>query len=372
MEWKDRYEHERAAREAAEEMLGRLSAVLNAASVGGWEHEISSGRVWLSEAIFAIQGYSPQEAKADPNFPASFLSVSIDSPIAVHPDDLAEVRAVRRGLLEGQMGPLECEYRIRRKDGSWAWVALRCFLLRDEADEPVRWVGIRTDISGNRAAAERVRSTEFQLAQAQEQLFETKLQMLRNQLNPHFLFNSLSSVSTLILDGRQADAEKMVMLLSQFFRYTLTDEIYRSVSLKEEMEIQRKYLGIEKIRFQDLLQVEIDVPSSLDDVLVPSLILQPIIENSIKYAPPTVGRPLEISVTARQQGSSLELVVKDNGLGAKASNGTGLGLALTRRRLKSAYGRGGKLTAERRPDGYEVRIVIPIRPPLRASAKPRK
>ncbi len=129
----------------------------------------------------------------------------------------------------------------------------------------------------------RTRITELRLAEAETAAHAAQVRALRYQVNPHFLFNTLNSLSSLVMSGRSDRAEDMLMALSTFFRTSLSMDPSADVSLAEEIGLQRLYLEIEKVRFPDRLDVNIDIPEDLAEVRVPALILQPLVENAIKY-----------------------------------------------------------------------------------------
>ena len=193
---------------------------------------------------------------------------------------------------------------------------------------------------------------------------QAQLKMLRYQLNPHFLFNTLNAISTLILDGANETANKAVSRLSDFLRYTLDNDPLSRVTLGSELLAIDLYLEIEKVRFGDRLIIEKSIETAAQDALVPSLILQPMIENAIKYAitPSEEGGTLRIS--ARVQQKTLILQISDSGPGlGNGNNGqksSGVGLKNTRERLQQLYGDGQAFTlAPNEPSGLRITINIP-------------
>jgi two-component sensor histidine kinase len=167
-----------------------------------------------------------------------------------------------------------------------------------------------------------------------------QLRALHYQVNPHFLFNTLNSLSTLVMRGSKAEAEAMIMNLSAFLRSSLAIDPEQFVSLDEEIALQRLYLDIEQARFPDRLQVEVEVPDELETACVPVLILQPIIENALKYGvAPSKGR-IGVRLTASQEYGLLVLRI-ENDIDPAApvpQSGTGLGLGNVRERLLTRYG----------------------------------
>ena len=194
---------------------------------------------------------------------------------------------------------------------------------------------------------------------------QAQLKMLRYQLNPHFLFNTLNAISTLILDGANETANKAVSRLSDFLRYTLDNDPMSRVTLGSELGAIDLYLEIEKVRFGDRLVIEKDIQDGARNALVPSLILQPLIENAIKYAisPSEDGGTLRIA--ARVQRGTLVMQLSDTGPGLGNGNtgrkSSGVGLKNTRERLQQLYGDNQAFTlAPNRPTGLTITINIPF------------
>jgi len=193
---------------------------------------------------------------------------------------------------------------------------------------------------------------------------QAQLKMLRYQLNPHFLFNTLNAISTLILDGATETANLAVSRLSDFLRYTLDNDPMKRVTLGSELGALDLYLEIEKVRFSDRLIIEKEIEPRALDGLVPSLILQPLIENAIKYAitPSEDGGTLRIS--ARLQNDVLVLQLADTGPGMgngkSKKKSSGVGLKNTRERLQQFYGDRQAFTlAPNEPSGLVITINIP-------------
>ena len=193
---------------------------------------------------------------------------------------------------------------------------------------------------------------------------QAQLKMLRYQLNPHFLFNTLNAISTLILDGANETANKAVSGLSDFLRYTLDNDPMSLVTLGSELKALDLYLEIEKVRFGDRLIIEKSIEAGAQSALVPSLILQPLIENAIKYAisPSEDGGTLKIS--ARVQRGTLVMQLADTGPGlgngSKGNKSCGVGLQNIRERLQQLYGDSQAFTlAPNEPSGLIATINIP-------------
>jgi len=204
-----------------------------------------------------------------------------------------------------------------------------------------------------------------QLLRLEAAATSAQLTMLRYQLNPHFLFNTLNSISTLVLLKQTEQANAMLSRLSSFLRFTLINETTAKVSLASEVETLKLYLDIEKMRFEDRLRTEFDIEDSVKDALVPSLLLQPLVENAIKYAVTPQEEGADISINARRIGERVRIIVSDSGPGLQGSTpdpklSTGVGMANTRERLLQAYGDEQRFDSYTRSGGgFEVVIEFP-------------
>jgi two-component system, LytTR family, sensor kinase len=205
------------------------------------------------------------------------------------------------------------------------------------------------------------------LLTATNKAHEAQLKMLRYQLNPHFLFNTLNAISTLVLINEADTANKMVSRLSDFLRYSLYKDPINKVPLEQEVYAARLYLEIEKVRFSERLNVKFDLEPGTEHALVPSLILQPLIENAIKYAVASQINGGEIGITAKKFGHDLLLEVADNGPGMTITNGlpkssdSGVGLVNTKERLSALYDNNFALVlTHNEPQGLKVNIRIPL------------
>jgi len=186
-----------------------------------------------------------------------------------------------------------------------------------------------------------VRVAEREAASYRAAARDAELRALRYQVNPHFLFNTLNSLSTLILKDSRDEAEKMVLNLATFFRTSLTADPTEDVLLAEEIRLQRLYLDIEAVRFPERLIVNIAIPPSLLTACVPCLILQPLVENAIKYGVSRSRRPVTVFISAREDSHGLVLMVEDDGdppEDGDATGGTGVGLKNVTNRLKARFG----------------------------------
>lgn len=211
-----------------------------------------------------------------------------------------------------------------------------------------------------------------QLATLENTASSAQLAMLRYQLNPHFLFNTLNSISTLVLLKETERANAMLGRLSSFLRYTLANEPTAHVTVQQEFETLKLYLEIEKMRFEERLRPTFDVDVRVAKARLPSLLLQPLVENAIKYAVTPQEDGAEIAVTARLTGDRVQIVVSDTGPGLNETKArqsvspsqalsTGVGLANIRERLAQAYGPDHKFETRSIPGGgFGVEIEIPF------------
>lgn len=214
----------------------------------------------------------------------------------------------------------------------------------------------------------RMRVAETRMAAAETAAHAAQVRALRYQVNPHFLFNTLNSLSSLVMSGRSDKAEDMLMALSTFFRTSLSMDPSADVSLAEEIDLQRLYLDIEKVRFPDRLKVTIEVPRELEGARVPALILQPIVENAIKYGVSATTSQVDLSISAHPlDGGRIQIDVVNQVSGtnpsavppAQTHKGTGLGLSNVCQRLEAHYGSDADCRFGPIPGGYQVSIAIP-------------
>ena len=212
-----------------------------------------------------------------------------------------------------------------------------------------------------------------QMEHLENQASSAQLAMLRYQLNPHFLFNTLNSISTLVLLKETERANAMLGRLSSFLRYTLANEPTAHVTVQQEFETLKLYLEIEKMRFEERLRPSFEVDPRVAKARLPSLLLQPLVENAIKYAVTPQEDGAEIAVVARLAGDRVQIVVSDTGPGlneaknrssvslAIQSLSTGVGLANIRERLAQAYGPDHSFEMRSIPGGgFGVEIEIPF------------
>lgn len=222
-----------------------------------------------------------------------------------------------------------------------------------------------TVIEANKLARER----ELELAVAREVASRAQaaasaasLAALRYQLNPHFLFNTLNAISSLIVTKDYATADAMLAKLSEFLRATLSSDPDALLPLEDELATLQHYLEIESVRFGERLAVEFISPPALNSALVPSFLLQPLIENAIKYALAPSPIPVTIRVKAARENDMLVVSVEDDGTGLEKNMrpGTGLGIANVRQRLQTLYGSLGSLETSKREGGFIAVTRFPL------------
>jgi hypothetical protein len=213
------------------------------------------------------------------------------------------------------------------------------------------------------SSAAQLRTAERRALRAERDAQAAQLKALRYQVNPHFLFNTLNSLSSLVMARREEEAETMIVNLSTFFRSSLAIDPADDITLAQEIDFQRLYLDIEKVRFPRRLEVRTDIPDTLAGARVPPLILQPVVENAIKHGVARSTAPVTLRIAAREEDSRLILTVENDGGtgGAGAPGGTGVGLANVCERLAARFGTAADCAHGPLPGGgYQVTITMPL------------
>jgi two-component system LytT family sensor kinase len=200
-------------------------------------------------------------------------------------------------------------------------------------------------------------------AELENQLARAQLQTLEAQLKPHFLFNTLHSVASLVRLKRNDDAVRMIAELGALLRTALDRDGAQEVPLDEELAFVERYLAIQRIRFADRLRVSLQVDPAVRDALVPHLVLQPLVENAVCHGVEESQAPVLVELSARADGDRLLLVVRDSGGGpSEKARAGGIGLANTRQRLAALYGQAQRLElVAGAQGGAEARLEIPLR-----------
>ncbi|MDO6414915.1 histidine kinase [Sphingomonas sp. BIUV-7] len=213
-------------------------------------------------------------------------------------------------------------------------------------------------VETRRSAAQRI-----DLARAEAAAAEAKAVALRLQLNPHFVFNTLNSISSLIVTRRIDDAEEMLGRLAEFLRQSLTSDPNGLVPLDEELATAETYLEIEAVRFGDRMLVELHCPAALSQIAVPNYILQPLVENAVKYGVARSTCPVTVRVIAERHEGRLRIQVLDDAqpsAEAHPAAGFGIGVDNIGQRLTARYGDAASITTERGAKGYAATIILPI------------
>jgi signal transduction histidine kinase len=268
--------------------------------------------------------------------------------VAVH---LAAMQLVRRSLVGWE----------KFKLGFWA-------LFRSDFIQYLDWeMATYWAITALALAAAYYRESQeraVRTAKLETRLVEAQLQTLQRQLQPHFLFNTLHAISTLMHRDVES-ADRMLSRLSELLRLTLNKVGQQEVTLSEEVDFLAKYLQIEQTRFQDRLTVTFDVQPEALDGLVPRMLLQPLVENAIKHGIAPQPGPGQIEIRAWRDDRHLLMEVADNGAGlsqdALTALQSGIGLSTTRARLQHLFGRDYQFEFLRQPRGLAVRVVVPWR-----------
>jgi two-component system, LytTR family, sensor kinase len=221
----------------------------------------------------------------------------------------------------------------------------------------------------------RLQEREIAAAELGRQLAEARLQALRMQLNPHFLFNTMNTIAMLVRHGDNGQAVRMLADLSDILRHVLVDSPPMETPLRDELRFTERYLDLERVRFRDRLTTVVEVTPEAANALVPTLVLQPLVENAIKHGIARRVRAGRLAIGARRLGPLLELTVEDDGPGPGggrdgvtpasgiAITSNGIGLANTASRLAQLYGERAELRLETSPRGGAIaRVTLPFRP----------
>ena len=203
--------------------------------------------------------------------------------------------------------------------------------------------------------AERMASRYAQAAK------DAELRSLRYQVNPHFLFNTLNSLSSLVVTGRNIQAEAMIQNLSAFYRNSLSSDPLADVTLSEEIAMQKLYLDIEAVRYPERLRTEIVIDPLLENMKVPALILQPLVENAIKHGVATSDQPVTLRIEGKILGDNAVITISDDNASPSINNtGNGIGIANVRDRLQVRYGDAAQFTNGAKPGGgYTAILSLP-------------
>jgi signal transduction histidine kinase len=239
----------------------------------------------------------------------------------------------------------------------------------------VQWYVIVVGIRYALDTYERYRERQLRASQLETQLVQAQLQALKTQLQPHFLFNTLHTISELVHEDIEA-ADRMITRLGDLLRLSMDNAGAQEVSLKQELEFLDAYLEIEQTRFHDRLKVVMDVDPEVLDARVPNLLLQPLVENAIRHGLAVRARPGRVEIHIKRRHGELEIRVRDDGVGISGRAGNvreGIGLGNTRARLRQLYGAAHALDLRNAPEGgVVVTLRLPFRPAPAEIAAPRR
>ena len=281
------------------------------------------------------------------------MPAEVPGPVEVTRPDGSNVVVVPPAVPAGEALKIDHSVQAEAKWRQLTDIALgRYFLL-------LAWAGLYFALG----YAEHARAAERREGEHRRAAKAAELRSLRYQVNPHFLFNTLNSLSALVLTGKVDAAEKMIHTISTFYRRSLAGDPTVDIPLDEEIRSQRLYLEIEGVRFPDRLRLNYDIPKALEQACVPGMILQPLVENSVKYGVAPVARPVTITLAACEEHGRLVLTVADDGPGTPADAsgaGCGIGLQNVRDRLAARFGSDASVVSGSTGSGYATIIRLPI------------
>jgi two-component system LytT family sensor kinase len=244
----------------------------------------------------------------------------------------------------------------------WMW-SLKGFYGRNIIDMAYYWAVLAFGYSLE--IYQRYKNEELRSAQLESRLIEAELKALREQLRPHFLFNTMNTISVLVREGKNDAAVTLIARLSSLLRLSLDTTRGHEVTLRQEMDFLELYLEIQQVRFSDRLLVELKIEPDAMDALIPNLLLQPLVENAILHGVAPKSGPGRVTVAGRVVGAQLHLEVRDDGPGIVAGpkrGKNGIGLANTKERIQKIYGDHGQFTLHSEPGrGVTVQIILPFR-----------
>lgn len=351
-------------------VLGLLSVLRRA--MGPWHPEglpigdivetLTEYGMWalLTPVVFWVARRWPAEREAWLGRLAAQIALGVGAALAIE----AVTRGLIRPLLADPTAP---------STSDWVWTLGGSFRGLWFLDEFVVYLAVLAvgyarhamlRLRERQAEAERLLAEQAKL---QAQLSEARLSALRMQLNPHFLFNTLNAVSALV-ERDPSGVRTMIARLSSLLRRVLDDDGAAEVPLRDELAFIRDYLDVQRVRFQDRLEIEESIAPEAVDALVPPLLLQPLVENAVGHGVRRIEEGVgTIRLAARVDGGRLRLSVEDNGPGLDGGDGQasggGVGLSNTRARLHALYGEAAELALRQRPErGAVAEVVLPFRP----------
>jgi sensor histidine kinase YesM len=254
------------------------------------------------------------------------------------------------------------ETEAEMEGGFWA-MALRTFYGHNIIDMAYYWAVLAFGFGAE--IYHRYKNEELKAAQLEARLVETELKALREQLRPHFLFNTLNTIAVLVREQRNDDAVTLIARLSSLLRMSLDNTRVQEVTVRQEMDFLARYIEIQKVRFSDRLSVDVAIEPAAMEARIPNLLLQPIVENAILHGVAPKPGPGRVEVRGRVEDGQLLLEVRDDGPGLGDGGHRakeGVGLSNTRERLAKIYGAHGQLSLRSEPGhGVAVQIILPCR-----------
>lgn len=246
--------------------------------------------------------------------------------------------------------------------GFWT-IAVKYFYGRNIIDMAYYWAVVAFGYSLE--IYQRYKSEELKAAQLEARLIETELKALREQLRPHFLFNTMNTIAVLVREGKNDEAVTLIARLSTLLRISLDSTRVQEVTVRQEMDFLERYIDIQKARFSDRLAVGIAIEPEAMEARIPNLLLQPLVENAILHGIAPKAGPGRVDVLGRVHNGRLHLEVRDDGPGLGDGSRRakeGIGLSNTRERIAKIYGAAGQLSLRSEPGrGVTVQIVLPCR-----------
>lgn len=254
------------------------------------------------------------------------------------------------------------------------WASLHWVLMRPSLQQfvPIRYnlvyftliFALQTSALALLTSNQQLAARERQLAEARIAVQHARLTALQLQLNPHFLFNALNALNTLVGDARSHEAQEMISRLSTFLRSSLAFDSGQYITLERELETVQAYLDIETVRFGDHLQVQFECAPEVAETFVPPFVLQPLLENAVKYAVVPSTDAVTIEIQAKLEGETLILVVADSGPihpRGVSKHGAGIGLRNLAARIDAIYGSEGRLSYGKQRQGFVATLSLPLR-----------
>ncbi|SLM30211.1 hypothetical protein MTBBW1_2140006 [Desulfamplus magnetovallimortis] len=281
-------------------------------------------------------------------------------------DDPAQ-RASALNILDKEGKLINYEFRLKRFNGDIRYCLINARTFKDEIivnfnDEYVYIQGVITDITEKRNFEE----TQFKIQQAEKLAMQARFQSLRHQLNPHFLFNSINTIDAMA-KTKPKEIENLLQKLSIYLRHTIMEKINKRVvyPLKEEVEVVKAYIDIEKIRFEDILEINFDITEDAMNATAPDMVLQPLVENAIKYGMQTSKMPLKVLINANIKDDKLHIKVKNSGKWVEHDQNSGnifyergVGLQNLQERLNIIYGNNSAININKSDGWVAVNIEI--------------